>query len=74
MDEAYNGNHLEFIMSMLLGCGQSVKLKWRELKNAKDFIRNISGVTPSTLDSCSYRFKMYLIAENMPFHALSCVF
>ena len=25
-------------------------------------------MTPSTLDSCSYRFKISLIAENMPFH------
>ena len=31
-------------------------------------------LTPSTLDSCSYRFKMYLIAENMPFHMVKNVF
>ena len=31
-------------------------------------------LTPSTLDSCSYRFKMYLIVENMPFHMVKIVF
>ena len=31
-------------------------------------------LTPSTLDSCSYRFKMYLIAENMPFRMVITVF
>ena len=31
-------------MSMLLQRGQSVKQKWREAKNAKVFIRNISGL------------------------------
>ena len=31
-------------------------------------------LTPSTLDSCSYRFKMYLKAENMPFHMVKTVF
>ena len=32
------------------------------------------SLTPSTLDSCSYRFKMYLKAENMPFHMVKTVF
>ena len=30
--------------------------------------------TPSTLDSCSYRFKMYLKAENIPFHVVKNIF
>ena len=32
-----------------------------------------AALTPSTLDSCSYRFKMYLKAENMPFHMVKTV-
>ena len=44
MDEVYDGNQREFIMSMLLRRGQSVKRKWRESKNAKDFIINNSGL------------------------------
>ena len=44
MDEAYDGNQTELFMSMLLRRGQSVKRKWREAKNAKDFIRDISGL------------------------------
>ena len=32
------------------------------------------ALTPSTLDSCSYRFKMYLIAENMPIRMVKTVF
>ena len=32
------------------------------------------ALTPSTLDSCSYRFKMYLIAEDMPLHMVKTVF
>ena len=43
MDEAYDGNQREFIMSMLLRSGQSVIRKWRESKNAMDFFRYISG-------------------------------
>ena len=35
---------------------------------------NPCKLTPSTLDSCSYRFKMYLKAENMPFHMVKTVF
>ena len=33
-----------------------------------DMFSQITTLTPSTLDSCSYMFKMYLKAENMPFH------
>ena len=44
MDEASDGNQREFIMSMLLRRGQSVKRKSREANNAKDFIQNISGL------------------------------
>ena len=34
----------------------------------------ISSLTPSTLDSCSYRFKMYLQADNMPSHMVKTSF
>ena len=44
MDEVSDGNQREFIMSMLLRRGQSVKRKSREANNAKDFIQNISGL------------------------------
>ena len=44
MDEGSDGNQREFIMSMLLRRGQSVKRKSREAKNAKVFIRNISDL------------------------------
>ena len=42
MDQAYDGNQQEFIMSMLLRRGQSVKRKLREAKNAMVFIKYIS--------------------------------
>ena len=44
MDGAYDGNQREFIMSMVLRREQPVERKWREAKNAKDFIKNISGL------------------------------
>ena len=31
-------------------------------------------LTPLTLDSCIYMFKMYLKAENMPFHMVKTAF
>ena len=44
MGEAYDGNQREFIMAMLLRPKQPVERKWRDAKNAMDFIRNISGL------------------------------
>ena len=44
MDEAYDGNQREFIMSILLRRGQSVKRKSREAKNIKDLIKNNYGL------------------------------
>ena len=38
------------------------------------FVIPMSILTPSTLDSCSYRFKMYLRADNMPFHMVKTIF
>ena len=44
MGEGSDGNQREFIMAMLLRHGKPVEQKWREAKNAKDFIRYISGL------------------------------
>ena len=43
-------------------------------ENCEGPIEPQGGLTPSTLDSCSYRFKMSLIAENMAFHTVKTVF
>ena len=40
----YDGNPREFIMAMLLRHRHPVERKSREAKNAKDFIRYISGL------------------------------
>ena len=37
-------------------------------------MKRVCLLTPSTLDSCSYRFKMYLKAENIPFHMVKTIF
>ena len=44
MDEGSSGNQCEFIMAMLLRRRHPVERKSREAKNAKDFIRYISGL------------------------------
>ena len=44
MNEGSDGYQREFIMAMLLRCEQPVELKSREAKNAKDYIRYISGL------------------------------
>ena len=44
MDEASDGNQREFIKAMLLRREQPVEKKSREAKDAKDFIRYISGL------------------------------
>ena len=35
---------------------------------------SLADLTPSTLNSCSYKLKMYLIVEDVPFHMVKTVF
>ena len=55
-----------------MSCKCLVKVTFTSLKGPLS--RTFKLLTPSTLDSCSYRFNMYLQADTMPSHVVKTVF